>query len=322
MIEIRDFTKETICEAVELFVHSFNDQRKKIPLIPERKALSSEISSALSRQIDRPGVSAYQDGMLAGYMVETGVAEAFMGKRTAFSLDLYSHCSVEFQEERIYQEMYERLSGIWVEKGYHTQVISFWAQDSVLLYTLFKLGFGMTHFDLLRDLSLPENTGTDISIHRLDSTEPLMSLYEEEPNYYRKPPLFWLIQRDEQSKDKIEADGDVLAAFDGDEPVAYFHMKKNKAETWLIADEETGCIAGAYAAEKYRKKGIGTLLLREAVAWAKENGLKRLYVEGESANIQGGNFWMKHFTPVAYSVRRCIDERITDQKNPGLSNKD
>jgi len=47
------------------------------------------------------------------------------------------------------------------------------------------------------------------------------------------------------------------------------------------------------------------------VKWARENGCARLYVEGESANIYGGNFWMRHFSPVVFSVRRCIDERIT-----------
>ena len=40
------------------------------------------------------------------------------------------------------------------------------------------------------------------------------------------------------------------------------------------------------------------------------NELRRLYVEGESANIYGGNFWCKHFTPAVYSVRRCVDDRI------------
>jgi len=79
----------------------------------------------------------------------------------------------------------------------------------------------------------------------------------------------------------------------------------------LFADEKNGRIAGAYAKEEYRGKGIGKALLREVVKWACENGCARLYVEGESANIYGGNFWMRHFTPVAFSVRRCIDERIT-----------
>jgi len=28
---------------------------------------------------------------------------------------------------------------------------------------------------------------------------------------------------------------------------------------------------------------------------------------------RGGNFWMKHFEPVVYTVRRCVDERITKE---------
>jgi len=310
MLDIRIFTREHIPEAAQLFVHTYNRQRTQTPLLPERPHLYDEVSSVLFRVIEKPGAAAFREGTLVGYMVETGVSTLFMGKKTAFSLDLYSQCTVEFQKENIYQKLYEKLSHMWVENGYFTHIFSFWAQDPALSFIFFRLGFGMTHFELLRDLSLPESRkiSPSISLGTVDSRDILVSLLEEEPAYYRAAPLFWLLERDESDEKRVE--GDILAAFEGNEPIGYMHVKENEAETWLMTDEKTGRIAGAYIKEKYRQKGIGTALLCEAVAWAREKGLERIYVEGESANIQGGNFWMKHFTPVVYTGRRCIDERV------------
>ncbi len=39
--------------------------------------------------------------------------------------------------------------------------------------------------------------------------------------------------------------------------------------------------------------------------------MKIIKIQGfDEDHIQGGNFWMKHFEPVVYTVRRCVDERV------------
>ncbi|MFP4001766.1 MAG: GNAT family N-acetyltransferase, partial [Thermoplasmata archaeon] len=138
--------------------------------------------------------------------------------------------------------------------------------------------------------------------------EPIKDLDKKHNKFYPKAPLFWLPPNDHA--DYNEIDGEIIAAFQKDEPVGYIHLKKDDAETWLLTDERTCRIAGAYVDIHHRGRGIGKALLQKSVEWAEEKDLKRLYVEGESANIYGGNFWMKHFTPVVYTVRRCIDKRL------------
>jgi GNAT superfamily N-acetyltransferase len=86
--------------------------------------------------------------------------------------------------------------------------------------------------------------------------------------------------------------------------------RKGAAETEILADPGTGQIKAAYSRPEYRSRGLGKALLAETVRWAKRNRLSRLYVEGESANIYGGSFWLRHFRPALYSVRRCVDRRI------------
>ncbi len=308
MLDIIDFEEKHIEDAAGLFVESYENQRQKVPLIPERKDIFEEVSTALRKNIENPGVAAFQDDELVGYIIENARADNFMSKPTTFSLGLYAHCSVEDKKEMIYQQIYKEISDIWVKDGYHTHIFSIWAQDEDLTFNFFRLGFGMTHFELLRDPSYIDVNIRDISYRILEDMEPIREIDKQHHDFYYTAPLFWL-PPDEYSYEE-EIDGEIIAAFDDDKPIGYIHLKKNEAETWLMTDEETCRVKGAYTDPKYRGMGIGKGLLQKAVEWAANDDFKRLYVEGESANIYGGNFWMKHFTPVVYTVRRCIDERI------------
>ncbi len=310
MLDIIDFEEKHIEEAAGLFVESYENQRQKVPLIPERKDIFEEVSTALRKNIENPGVAAFQDDELVGYIIENARADDFMSKPTAFSLGLYSHRSVEDNKEMIYQQMYKEISDIWVKDGYHTHIFSIWAQDEYLSFNFFRLGFGMTHFELLRDLSdMDIDIETqEISYRILESMKPIKELDKEHHDFYPSAPLFWLPPDDYNYEEEI--DGEIIAAFDGSKPAGYIHLKRNEAETWLMSDEETCRVKGAYTDLEYRGRGIGKDLLQKGIEWGREKDLKRLYVEGESANIYGGNFWMKHFTPVVYTVRRCIDENV------------
>lgn len=312
MLEIRPFRKDYIDEAVNLFAKSFKITRIKHPLVPERQNIVHEVSVALLKLVEKPGVAAFRRNRLVGYMLETDTSENFMSKKTAFCIDLCAHCSVEEEKELIYQKMYEKLSRVWVSNQYHAHEISYFAKDDILSFTFYRLGFGMTHFELLRDLNSIDGNIADVPIKKLDSEAPIRELNKECHLFYPSPPLFWIphSEYDEEQDGVLSGHLEVLAAFDGDEPIAYFSMKKGTAESCILDSEKNGRIMGAYAKEQYRHKRIGKALLQEVINWARDCGCRRLYVEGESANIYGGNFWIKHFTPAVFSVRRCIDERV------------
>jgi GNAT superfamily N-acetyltransferase len=115
----------------------------------------------------------------------------------------------------------------------------------------------------------------------------------------------------EEKKDGVlTGEIEIIAAFIDDRIVAFFKLGKGTAQSQLLNHPGNGQIKGAYCYPEYRGRGIGKALLAEAVLWAQRNKLERLCVEGESANIHGGNFWISHFRPAVYSVRRCVDERI------------
>ena len=312
MLEVKTFRKEYIDDASRLFVNSFIYYQKQLPLIPGRINILDEVRAFLEQTGENPGFALFKSNKLTGYMLETARGD-FMGQKTAFSLDFYSHSSITENKEIIYQKLYEKLADVWIKEGCYAHDINFFAQDKVLGNCFFRLGFGITHFELIRDISPVSYPGTDFKIAKLENEFTVKSLFKEEHDFYTKSPLFWIVPQpfNENREDEIASGKkEGFAVFDKDDVIGFIFVSKGEAETWLFKDDKNGQIKAAYIKPGYRYKGIGKALLQSVINWAKEKRLERLYVEGESANINGGNFWMRNFTPVSYCVRRCIDQRV------------
>ncbi|HIT07993.1 MAG TPA: GNAT family N-acetyltransferase [Candidatus Merdivicinus faecavium] len=54
------------------------------------------------------------------------------------------------------------------------------------------------------------------------------------------------------------------------------------------------CIERIDVAEKYRRRGVGTLLIRRAREWAKEQGCRGLYAETQDTNVPAMRFYEKN----------------------------
>jgi hypothetical protein len=50
--------------------------------------------------------------------------------------------------------------------------------------------------------------------------------------------------------------------------------------------------------------------LQHAIEWSRQQGYERLFVEHETANIYGGNFWSSYFRPYLYASMRYIDTTL------------
>lgn len=81
-------------------------------------------------------------------------------------------------------------------------------------------------------------------------------------------------------------------------------------EGFLLEQTNTAQIKSAYARPEIRGKGIGTALLQRAIQWSQQQGYERVFVEHETANIYGGNFWGKYFSPFVYSSMRYVDNAL------------
>lgn len=308
------FTSDHIDDAARLFAASYSREREHSPLLPPRASAGPAwIRAALAALLPNPGVALLAQGELRGYMV-TGARFPWKEQRTALVPE-YGH-SAAAPSPALYRQMYAALAQLWVDSGHHLHVIGHLAHDADLKETLFQLGFGAILAERLRDLA-PLDEPHGIAVRQIADVSALLPLHLEHNRYYPASPIFITKPSDERealADLQVHAErGDAfLVCYEQDEPCAYFIVGESAAdaEGFLLRQTNTAQIKSAYARQASRGRGVGLALLRSAVGWAQARGYERIFVEHETANIQGGVFWGKHFAPYVCFSMRYVDSSV------------
>jgi GNAT superfamily N-acetyltransferase len=269
------------------------------------------IRGVLQSKLAHPGVAVVEQDRLLAYML-TGDQFEWKGQQAAIVLE-YCHGAVVAQKRALYHRMYMHLAQEWVNNHIHLHLIRHFAHDTILQEALYQLGFGAILAERLRDFSaVAERQDVAISIEQDASN--LLTLQTEHNRYYPKAPIFISKPTEEQEVlAELEAhaqQGDVFFVYyEKQEPCAYMIVGTStiSGEGFLLEQTNTAQIKSAYARPAIRGKGIGTALLQRAIDWSHQQGYERVFVEHETANVYGGNFWRKYFTPYLYASMRYVD---------------
>lgn len=309
------FKEEFIKPALELFVENYKKAQAHNNLLPSRVVDEPEwIMDTMKTHMNNPGVAVFDQGTLVAYMI-TGYQFVFKGQKTAL-IPEYCHGSIEENKKHLYQRMYMELAGLWIKNKIHLHIVCHLSYDIVLKEILYELGFGAILKEQLKDFSSIPNTPT-IEIIQEKNRENLSAIELEHRRYYPESPIFILKDTDQSNiitDLQQHADhGDVIFVYyENEKPGAYFIVGTSgeKGEGFLLRKTNTAQIKSAFAIPACRGRGIGKALLQNAINWAKKQGYDRLFVEHESANFYGGNFWNKHFVQYLYVSMRYIDNTI------------
>ena len=313
--KIVPFTQDYLEPAVNLFFNNYRDEREKNPLLPLRAINEPEwILNSLKSFLDNPGLAVLKNDQVISYMV-AGFLFPFKGQN-AVLVPEYCHGSVLTDRKELYQRMYMYLADEWAKNRRHLHIVGHFAHDFVLRETLYQLGFGAILAEQIRDFS-EVNGLPEVDIVEEKDFEKLIDIDTEHLRYYSNAPIF--IWKDTDRKAIISGleshtnNGDVFFIYyEQDKPCAYITVGTSTigAEGFLLQNTNTAQIKSAYAQPHLRGKGIGKALLQRAVQWSWEHGYERLFIEHETANYYGGNFWCKHFSPYVYFSLRYIDNTI------------
>lgn len=312
MYTIEAFKQDHIEDAVELFISSYLEERKKSTLLPSRAITEPNwIVQELTSTLANPGVTIIKEGTLVGFMCTTFFFK--FKEQNAAIISEFAHSSIAEDKKNIYQLMYMTLAQQWIAQHVCLHLVVHFAHDITLSSTLFELGFGAVVVEQLRELSsLSDVKSYNIVLEK--DVRKLVDLDIEHRNYYRESPIFLLkaINREAvvSGLEKHVKSGDVFFVYyENKEPGAYFVVgaSADSAEGFLLRNTNTAQVKGAYAKIHLRNMGIGKALLQRSIEWATDNKYERLFVEHETANYYGGKFWNHFFTPYVYASMRYID---------------
>jgi GNAT superfamily N-acetyltransferase len=309
------FSHDHLEPAVALFIDNYKHEQEHSPLLPSRVIDEPAwIYGALQSRLASPGVVLVEQNRVLAYMV-TGDQFQWKGQQAAIILE-YGHSAVVAQKRALYQRMYMALAQEWVSQQIHLHLIRHFAHDAILQEILYQLGFGAILAERLRDVS-PVAERQDVVIRVEQDVSKLITLQTEHNQYYPHAPIF--ISKPTEMQDvraELEAhahQGDVFFVYyEQHEPCAYMIVGTSTTggEGFLLEQTNTAQIKSAYARPDVRRKGIGAALLQSAIAWSHQQGYERVFVEHETANIYGGNFWSSYFTPYLYASMRYVDTTL------------
>lgn len=309
------FTQQFLQPAIELFIQGYRQERLQCSCLPSRAMDDPAwIRSALQSKLGNPGVAIVDGDCLLAYMV-TGRFFSWKGQQAAIVPE-YCHGALSANKIRLYQTMYQSLAQEWVNRHTHLHLIGHFAHDTLLLETLYQLGFGALLAERLRDNALIMTRQTHLIKEEQDIYK-LIDLHIEHVHFYPQSPIFLsrTIDRPTAIADLYShvQNGDVFFFFnEQNKPNAYLIAGRSTidGEGYLLQETNTAQIKSIYVRPEMRGKGIGEALIQRAIYWSQEQGYERVFVEHETANLFGGNFWSKFFTPYLYFSMRYIDTEL------------
>ena len=309
------FTAEYLEPAVELFIENYKYEQEHSPLLPSRVIDEPTwIRGVLQSKLANPGVVVVDQNHVLAYLV-TGDHVFWKGQQAAIVLE-YCHGAIMTKKRELYQRMYMYLAQEWVNHHIHLHLIRHFAHDTILQEALYHLGFGAILAERLRDCSAVDGRH-DVEISVEEDVSKLITIQIEHNRYYPQAPIF--IQKPTEKQEvlvELEAhaqQGDVFFVYSEQrEPCAYMIVGTSTigGEGFLLEQTNTAQIKSAYARPELRGQGIGTALLQRAIEWSQHQGYERLFVEHETANIYGGNFWCRYFNPYVYVSMRYVDTTL------------
>jgi GNAT superfamily N-acetyltransferase len=225
-------------------------------------------------------------------------------------------------EYDVYREMYSALAEHFVAAGYFDHMVYLAPSDAAALDAFHSLGFGRALTAAIRGVDpAPASPAARVDLHHAaaEDAEVVHGLNDELMEHHARSPIFWphMSETDAASR---EFQSDLLkdpktnahvVAYENGRPLG---MNSFMAPFWLsplVAPEKTVYLYQGVVSQGARGGGVGSAILAEGVAWAREQGYEHIGLHFASPNISGARFWQSNgFKPVEHRLVRHIDERI------------
>jgi len=311
--------EEYVKEVATILSNKYQTARENLSILSDKYESMERHIERISRYINHEHfLVCIEDGKIAGFINGIFIDQYKGTAKGALVLPSMHGVADGFDKLKIYNLLYREISKTWTDLGYYTHSILLYINEKEVIDTFVYNGFGMYVIDAVRSLSqikIPD-IFDDIKIRKATQNDlpKMLGLIEGINEHLKSAPIFLyhdgLENYIEEYSKWLETNDNILWIAENDKQIVGY-LKTNISE--INQDEQndgqTMGINGAYVKPEMRGKYIMSRLINSALVWANEKNLIRCSTDFETANYEGSNFWLRHFTPYSYALIRRIDER-------------
>jgi len=329
---VEQFGSKRVPEAARLFAQNYDHLRCAVPAMPARYSDPSATTSLIEQmQHSYPMVAAISGTKLVGYLGGMLLPQLKGKDRGAFCPEWgHAVCAdlPPLERRRIYRRLYEAIGEQWLREGRLNHAVSILAHDRDAVDAWFWSTFGLLVVDVVRDLSPVASApgsaaGVAIRPATPDDAQRLLPVFAEHVAYYRRAPIWLpkpLVAGVREVVDELADPKSTVWLAEDIASGAVLGIMKHSVDSddasTVVRDEATVACTGAYVLPASRGRGVGVALLNTILAWGRRNGYQRLSLDFEATNLFGAEFWLKHLTPVVYSVFRHVNDHMLMKEPP------
>ena len=327
MLEIVPFDASMLTEAGALLAASHARARLAEPLLPAAYEDVERAQGGLAELLGRDGaggVAAVRDGHLAGFLI--GVRRPPPNR--VLSLLYHGQALAADESAVLYQDLYAVMAADWLRRGFFVHLVDVPHADSARQTAWDALGFGrgsdLAVRDLswpMRDVSGPMGEPDSVEVRRGDAgdVEALVELSDQLLRHESTPPLLLPYLDDQRKRLRAEVEEHLaepastyFVARVAGKPVGMHLLLPRPGSSKLLTPDGSVYLSQAVVDPAHRRRGVGRALLRQSLAWAKEQGYEMCILHYMTANLSGSRFWAANgFRPLAQTRARLFEERIT-----------
>lgn len=292
------------------------------------EACATHLLEPLARGGRADAVVAVRDGRVVGFLFGEKMTFAPTDYPSMFipphsiSIPVHGH-AVERGEDwfAIYRAMYGELAARWVRQGFFIHETHIFAADPALQEAWVALGFGrMTTAAIRPTAPVAAVADADLEVHRASSEDldVVMALGDTLFKFHSTSPMFWpflneprAAAREHQRALLEDPNSAYFVAYRAGRPIAMQTYNVPGFTPAIAPRHRNVYLYEGVVEPDVRGGGIGTRLLNEGMAWARDQGHEWCTLHFASANPSGAPFWLGHgFTPFEYTMIRHVDERV------------
>ena len=313
VVHVVPFERRHVADAAALFVTSFNALRRDVSGLSDAFADEAAVAARLA---DMAGFAALDAGRLVGYLTSWFPIASFRDTdRVGAYAPEWAYGVAGVDRVAVSRALYRAASSVWAAAGCDVHAISLLAGDAAIVDAWFWSGFGMGTVDAVRPMSpldLRAPVGYSVRRATAEDAPSLAAMQIEQHRHVTEPPVFMPLR----TADDAGAWSTFLAkpgntawlAEDGSGPFGFVRFDREFGGADVAAAEEGIFISGAYVRESHRRRGVAAAILDAALRDYNDRRLTCCAVDFEAFNPEAAGFWMRHFTPVCYSLMR-VPER-------------